>query len=184
MPPLLAGLLASSAIAKLTALGVGATALVGGAMAADAATDGGLHLGIGHDGPSAVVSSQGAGEEHPPSHAKGEPGGGADQGAPRGGAGDDGEGAGEGGGPEDNHGADVSAVASDREAAGAGEDGNHGEAVREVARDNHGQETAAEHQAGGAGDGAGGDGEGDGEHGPPSELPRSDSVPDQAGPRQ
>ncbi|HET7676726.1 MAG TPA: hypothetical protein VFK38_02660 [Candidatus Limnocylindrales bacterium] len=48
----------------------------------------------------------------------------------------------EGNGPEDNHGADVSAVAQDKDAVG-GENENHGGAVSEVARDNHGHETSA-----------------------------------------
>ena len=49
--PLLAAGLATAAAHKLAALGLGAGLLIGGTITADAATGGGLHLGVGHTAP-------------------------------------------------------------------------------------------------------------------------------------
>ena len=136
--PLLAGGLAVAAAHKLAALGLGASILIGGTITADAATGGGLHLGVGQAAPpghavAAVAQSQ---RDHsgPDADDQGAPGTDDQHGTPSGAAGSE--------SAHSNHGDDVRAVAHNAEAAAEGGYANHGGAVRVAARTNHGQDVA------------------------------------------
>ncbi len=131
--PLIGGALASAAAHKLAALGLGASILFGGAVTADAATDGGLHLGVGHETPPGHAVAEAAHEGGPDPESD-------DHASTQ---------------SDDTHGADVRAVAQNADPAAEGEYDNHGEAVSTAARDNHGQETAAAAHAGAGADGHG-----------------------------